>query len=153
MKRNVSKSRNSLNRRSGRRENFKEHEKNRKITDEQIKSLKELMKKKESFRNNKNRKERYTNVNRVNFEEFLKKLLKYLVEGLSVGVVGMVLVMKNKKGNVNFENQIRDVTVLAITAASVFAILDMWAPNIAGSTRQGAGFGLGARMVGFPNLR
>ena len=61
--------------------------------------------------------------------------------------------MKNKKGNVNFENQIRDVTVLAITAASVFAILDMWAPNIAGSTRQGAGFGLGARMVGFPNLR
>ena len=62
----------------------------------------------------------------------------------------MVLIMGRKGKNINLENQARNVVVMAVTAGAVFAILDMYAPAISGSARQGAGFGLGARMVGFP---
>ena len=41
-------------------------------------------------------------------------------------------------------------TVSAIVAAAVFAILDVVSPSIGSSARQGAGFGLGANLVGFP---
>ena len=80
-------------------------------------------------------------------------MVKYLVEGLAVGVVGMALVLRKKRGNVNWNLQARDVTVMAVTAAAVFAVLDLWAPAISGSARQGAGFGLGANLVGFPVMR
>ena len=40
--------------------------------------------------------------------------------------------------------------MIAFTAACVFAILDMYAPSIGSTARQGAGFGIGATLVGFP---
>ena len=86
-------------------------------------------------------------------QEMIRRLVKYLVEGLAVGVVGMALVLRKKKGNVNFNLQAREVSVMAVTAAAVFAILDMYAPSISSSARQGAGFGLGANLVGFPAMR
>ena len=86
-------------------------------------------------------------------QEMVRRLVKYLVEGLAVGVVGMALVLRKKKGNVNFNLQAREVSVMAVTAAAVFAILDMYAPSISSSARQGAGFGLGANLVGFPAMR
>jgi hypothetical protein len=39
---------------------------------------------------------------------------------------------------------------LALTAAATFSILDCYVPSIGVSTRTGAGFGIGANMVGFP---
>ena len=42
---------------------------------------------------------------------------------------------------------------MGVTAAVVFLVLDMWAPAVSGSARQGAGFGVGANLVGFPVLR
>ena len=42
--------------------------------------------------------------------------------------------------------------MVAITAAATFAILDMYAPSISHATRQGAGFGIGANLVGFPSV-
>jgi hypothetical protein len=46
-----------------------------------------------------------------------------------------------------------DVLCLALVAAAVFAILDVVSPMIGHSARQGAGFGLGANLVGFPMPR
>jgi hypothetical protein len=37
-----------------------------------------------------------------------------------------------------------------VLAAVVFAVLDFLAPTIGVTARQGAGFGLGAKLVGFP---
>jgi hypothetical protein len=45
------------------------------------------------------------------------------------------------------------VAILALTAAAVFAILDVLAPSVGVTARQGAGFGLGANLVGFPVRR
>ena len=40
--------------------------------------------------------------------------------------------------------------LIALTAAATFAILDTYIPSMAVSARSGAGFGIGANLVGFP---
>ena len=44
-----------------------------------------------------------------------------------------------------------NILVISLTAAATFAILDMFTPSIGGSARMGAGFGVGANLVGFPS--
>ena len=88
----------------------------------------------------------------VNSEGLLERFLKYFIEGIAVALVGFVLVF-SKKGKFNFNRQGKDILVMGLTAAVVFGVLDMYAPAISGSARQGAGFGLGANLVGFPLLR
>jgi hypothetical protein len=45
-----------------------------------------------------------------------------------------------------------EVLSVAVVAAVVFGILDTLAPSVGGSARAGAGFGLGANLVGFPRM-
>jgi hypothetical protein len=40
--------------------------------------------------------------------------------------------------------------MIGLTAAATFAILDIYAPSVGSGARTGAGFGIGATMVGFP---
>ena len=42
-----------------------------------------------------------------------------------------------------------EILTLAVVAAAVFAILDVVSPSIGVTARQGAGFGIGANLVGF----
>jgi ABC-type Co2+ transport system permease subunit len=72
--------------------------------------------------------------------------LKWFVEGLAVAIA-MVLVSRKSTPNVS------EVLAVASTAALVFAVLDTLAPSVAESSRHGAGFGLGANLVGFPQMR
>ena len=48
--------------------------------------------------------------------------------------------------------QTSEVFMIAICAAAIFAILDLWAPRIGFAARQGTGFGLGANLVGFNGI-
>ena len=80
----------------------------------------------------------------VDLGEVLKRAIKYLVEGLAVGVAAYFI--PSKKMN------IEEVLMIAVTAAAVFALLDMYSPSIGGAMRQGTGFGLGANLIGFPRL-
>lgn len=73
-------------------------------------------------------------------KEIFKRGLKYLVEGLAVGLVAYY-VTKNK-----FD--IKDIIILGITAAFVFAILDTFSPTVSLGARFGAGFGIGQTMFG-----
>jgi hypothetical protein len=45
---------------------------------------------------------------------------------------------------------VEEILTLAVVAAAVFAILDVVSPSIGVTARQGAGFGIGANLVGFP---
>jgi|TARA_B100001123_G_scaffold365999_1_gene425374 ABC-type Co2+ transport system permease subunit len=76
------------------------------------------------------------------FNEVLRRLIKYFIEGFAVAVVAYCL----PKQKISMEN----ILVIALTAAATFAILDMFTPSIGGSARMGAGFGVGANLVGFP---
>ena len=76
-------------------------------------------------------------------EEVLKRAAKYLVEGGAVALAAYYIPQGRK---LKFE----EVAMIAVTAAATFAILDMYAPPIAGAARTGTGFGIGANLAGFP---
>lgn len=77
-------------------------------------------------------------------QEVVKRAIKYLIEGFCVAVAAFYIPGKTLK--------MEEILMIAITAAATFAILDMFAPSIGSATRQGAGFGVGANLVGFPSL-
>jgi len=74
--------------------------------------------------------------------ELVKRIIKYLVEGLMVSIAAYAI----PKRSLNIE----EIILLALTAAATFSILDTYLPSIAVTTRSGAGFGIGANLVGFP---
>jgi len=78
----------------------------------------------------------------VNTTEVLKRFFKYLAEGLMVAIAAYVFPKKKMDDD--------EIIMIAVVASATFAILDMYAPTIGATARQGAGFGIGATLVGFP---
>ena len=76
--------------------------------------------------------------------ELLRRIVKYLVEGLMVAIAAYAI----PKRSLNLD----EVMLIALTAAATFSILDTYIPSMGVSTRSGAGFGLGANLVGFPRM-
>ena len=74
--------------------------------------------------------------------ELVRRVVKYLVEG----VMGAIAAMAIPKRSLNLE----EIGLIALTAAATFSILDTYVPSMAVSARSGAGFGMGANLVGFP---
>lgn len=81
----------------------------------------------------------------MDLSEVLVSVLKYLIEGLVVAFVA-VLVLNPKKPNLG------EVMTIGVAAFATFALLDTFSPSIAVTARQGAGFGMGANLVGFPRM-
>lgn len=77
-----------------------------------------------------------------NTNELIKRIIKYVVEGLMIAVAAYVI----PKKSLNLE----EIGCLALTAAATFAILDTYIPSMGVSARSGAGFGIGANLVSFP---
>lgn len=77
-----------------------------------------------------------------NVSELVNRALKYILEGLAVAAAAIFIPRKSLP--------LDEVFTLALTAAAVFAVLDVLAPSVGVTARQGAGFGLGANLVGFP---
>jgi ABC-type Co2+ transport system permease subunit len=78
----------------------------------------------------------------INVGELIKRLIKYLVEGLMVAIAAYAI----PKRSLNVE----EIMLIALTAAATFSILDTYLPTMAGTARSGAGFGIGANLVKFP---
>ena len=76
------------------------------------------------------------------FAEIVNRVIKYLIEGLVIAAAAIFIPRKA----LPFD----EVATLAVLAAVVFAILDAVSPSVGVSTRQGAGLGLGFKIVGFP---
>jgi hypothetical protein len=74
--------------------------------------------------------------------ELVNRLVKYLVEGLFVAVAAVFIPTRSLP--------FQEILTLGVVAAAVFAILDVVSPSIGMTARSGAGFGLGANLVGFP---
>ena len=67
-------------------------------------------------------------------------VVKYALEGLAVALATNII----SHGKTSFG----EVFLMAISAMSVFLLLDVFAPLTAAGARHGAGFGLGLQMVG-----
>ena len=78
----------------------------------------------------------------VNLSELVKRLVKYLVEGLMVAIAAYAI----PKRSLNLE----EIVLIALTGAATFSILDTYIPSMGASARSGAGFGIGANLVRFP---
>jgi uncharacterized RDD family membrane protein YckC len=76
--------------------------------------------------------------------EIINRVIKYLIEGLVVAAAAILIPRKALPMD--------EVATLAVLAAVVFAILDAVSPSMGVTTRQGAAFGIGANLVGFPRL-
>ena len=74
--------------------------------------------------------------------EIINRVIKYLIEGLVIAAAAVFIPRKALP--------LDEVATLAVLAAVVFAILDAVSPSVGVTARQGAGFGLGANLVGFP---
>lgn len=74
--------------------------------------------------------------------DVISRLVKYAFEGLAVAIAAYVLPGKTLR--------MSEIGMIALTALATFAILDIYAPSVGASARTGAGFGIGAGMVGFP---
>jgi hypothetical protein len=78
----------------------------------------------------------------LSISELVTRVIKYFLEGLAVAVAMTIIPRKTP--------DVEEIVVVAFVAAAVFAILDLLSPSIGLTARQGAGFGLGANLVGFP---
>ena len=80
----------------------------------------------------------------IDLKELLKRAIKYVIEGVMVALVAYSI----PKRTLNLD----EIAVVALTAAATFAILDTYVPSMAVQARSGAGFGVGANLVGFPRM-
>ena len=75
----------------------------------------------------------------INVGELVKRIIKYLVEGLMVAIAAYAI----PKRSLNIE----EIVLIALTAAATFSILDTYVPSMGVTARSGAGFGIGANLV------
>lgn len=78
----------------------------------------------------------------VNIRQFIMRIIKYLVEGLMVSIAAYAI----PKTSLKFD----EIILISLVAAATFSVLDVFIPAMGESARTGAGFGIGANLVGFP---
>ena len=78
----------------------------------------------------------------INVQEITKKIIKYLVEGFIVALACFAI----PKQSLDLEA----IALIALVAAMTFSILDVYIPSMGSGVRQGASWGIGATLVGFP---
>lgn len=80
--------------------------------------------------------------NLINVSEIIKRVIKYLVEGLMVAIAAYAI----PKRSLNVE----EIILIALTAAATFSILDTYIPAMGVNARSGAGLGIGFNLVHWP---
>ena len=78
----------------------------------------------------------------LDVQEIMKRVIKYVIEGILVAIAAFVIPQRTLKTD--------EIMLIALTAAATFSVLDTYVPSLAISARTGAGFGIGANLVGFP---
>ncbi len=78
--------------------------------------------------------------------ELVKRAIKYFIEGLMVAIVAFVIPPEKRS------LKLEEVAIIGLMAAATFSILDTFIPSMGASARSGAGFGIGANLVGFPRM-
>ena len=73
-------------------------------------------------------------------KEMATRILKYIFEGLVVAIAAYLIPGKKMAAE--------EIITIGLIAASTLAICDTLIPSIGQSVRTGAGFSLGANMVG-----
>lgn len=73
------------------------------------------------------------------FNNILRQVLRYLIEGLVVAIAGYYIPSKKP--------DLHEVVMIALTAASTFALLELYMPDSYMMARLGFGFTTGQRLI------
>lgn len=79
------------------------------------------------------------NLDVVTLKNVATRALKYLIEGLAVALAAYYIPKRKMRMD--------EIVTIAITAAAIFAVLDVLAPSIGKSVRTGMGLGIGVLNV------
>jgi hypothetical protein len=82
----------------------------------------------------------------IDMSDLVSRAVKYALEGLVVAIAAFWL-PKFMGGK---SLPLSQIGMIGLVALATFAILDVYAPSVGASARTGAGFGIGAHLVGFP---
>jgi hypothetical protein len=82
----------------------------------------------------------------IDMGDLFSRVVKYALEGLVVAIAAFWL-PKFMGGK---SLPMSQIGMIGLVALATFAILDVYAPSVGASARTGAGFGIGAHLVGFP---
>jgi hypothetical protein len=82
----------------------------------------------------------------VDTHELILNILKYLFQGFAIALVAHLLDMIGPNKLNGWE-----ISILAVTSACVFAILDVISPTFSQSAQQGVGLATGFRLMNFPS--
>lgn len=74
----------------------------------------------------------------------LSNVIKYLLEGMAVAGSAFYILPAHRR-------DVKEVATIGVVAALIMMILDMYAPGVAHGMRTGAGFGIGGKLVQWPN--
>lgn len=75
----------------------------------------------------------------IDVKEIIKRVIKYLLESTAIAIAARYI--PQHKLNM------REIIMIAITGAVVFALLDMFSPTVSSATRTGAGLGIGLNLI------
>jgi len=75
----------------------------------------------------------------IDWAEVFRRALKYLFEGLAVALAAIYLI----KGA-----SMEQVFMVAVSAAAIYSVLDMYSPSIGSSARLGSGLQIGSSLLG-----
>ena len=78
------------------------------------------------------------------FSEALKRLVRYVLEGLCVGISVQLITHKKILAS--------ETLLIGITSAAVLSLLDSFSPAVSSSARSGIGLGIGASTVGYGGM-
>jgi hypothetical protein len=76
----------------------------------------------------------------MDVNDLLTRVIKYAVEGFAVALALFFIPRKRL--------DMDEIVTITVCAAAVFAILDMFSPSMGVTSRQGAGLGIGVKLVG-----
>jgi hypothetical protein len=82
----------------------------------------------------------------VDMGDLVARIVKYAFEGLAVALAAYML--PGYMGGKSL--RMSEIGMISLVAMATFALLDVYAPSVGASARTGAGFGIGAHLVGFP---
>ena len=77
---------------------------------------------------------------RINLEDVLARLVKYLVEGLVVAVAAYSIPAAKL--------DVTEIVTIGLVAAAVLSVLDTLSPQMGSSARMGSGLVIGANLAG-----
>jgi hypothetical protein len=76
----------------------------------------------------------------LDVKELFIRIFKYLFEGLIVSIAAYLIPGKKLGAD--------EIITIGVLAAATFSVLDLFAPSISASVRNGAGLGIGVNLVG-----